>query len=121
MSEPEDRRNEAFEQRARELLSESVTHVDSHIRSRLTQARHAALEAATAQHSPWRRRAALPVGLATAAAITLVAVLAWQQRGVQVPVADMADVDLLADGEAFELLEDDDSFYEWALAQEAGG
>ena len=29
-------------------------------------------------------------------------------------------MELLADGEAFELLEDEDSFYEWAVAEEAG-
>jgi hypothetical protein len=61
------------------------------------------------------------MGLATAAAVTLVAVIAWHQRGAQPVPTDAADIELIADGEAFELLENDDDFYEWAISQEAGG
>jgi hypothetical protein len=117
-----DRETAQFEQRARALLEESVTHVDARVRSRLNQARHAALAQLPESHArQWTRRAALPVGLATAAAVTLVAVLSWHQRPVPVAPDDEAEVELLADGEAFELLEDDGAFYEWALSEEAGG
>jgi hypothetical protein len=61
------------------------------------------------------------MGLATAAAVTLVAVIAWHQQGAQPVPTDAADMELIADGEAFELLENDDAFYEWAISQEAGG
>lgn len=121
MSAPEDRDAVDFERRARALLEESVTHVDARTRSRLNQARQAALaQSPDAKSSRWRSRAAVPVGLATAVAVTLVAVLVWQQRAPKA-APDAADIELLADGEAFELIEDDGAFYEWALSEEAGG
>ena len=121
MSESGDPQDGEFEKRTRALLEESVTHIDGRVRSRLNQARQAALGELAARQPAWRGRAAVPVGLATAAAVTLVAVLAWQQRTPQIVPDDAADMELLADGEAFELLENDDDFYEWALSQEAGG
>ena len=49
----------------------------------------------------------------------MVAVVAWHQK-TPPRLTPAEDMELLADGEAFELLEDEDSFYEWAVAQEAG-
>lgn len=121
MSEPTDQDAE-FERRARELLEEGVTHVDARVRSRLNQARQAALAQLPENRARvWTRRAALPVGLATAAAVAMVAVIAWQRHAIPVAPEDETDVELLADSEAFELLEDDGAFYEWALSEEAGG
>jgi hypothetical protein len=122
MSEPIDRKDADFERRARELLEEGVTHLDARVRSRLNQARHAALAQLPENRTrQWARRAVLPVGFATAAAVTMVAVIGWQQRAVPVAPDDETEVELLADGEAFELLEDDGAFYEWAVSEEAGG
>lgn len=122
MSKPEDRDTAEFERRARALLEESVAHIDGRVRSRLNQARQAALaQSAGTSRSPWRGRAVIPMGLATAAAVTLVAVLAWRQHAPQMASDDDTDVELLADGEAFELLADDGAFYEWAVSEEAGG
>ena len=46
-----------FEVRSRELFQESVDAVDMRMRSRLTQARHAALDAAAgAKRRPWLLR-----------------------------------------------------------------
>lgn len=120
MSTPEDPQDSEFEKRARALLNESVTHVDARVRSRLNQARQAAIaQMPETRESAWRQRA-VPMGLATAAAVTLVAVVAWHQPPAQPPPTDAADMELIADGEAFELLEDDGVFYEWAISQEAG-
>ncbi len=110
----------AFEKRAHDLLEESVAHVDGHARSRLNQARHVALaQLSNSRSSAWRSRAVVPVGVAAAASLAMVAVVAWHQKTP--PATDAGeDIELLADGEAFELLEDDNSFYEWAVAQETG-
>jgi adenylylsulfate kinase-like enzyme len=118
MTTPED--DADFERRARLLLEESTTRVSGNVRSRLNQARHAALAQVSEPRSAnWRNRAVVPAGLATAAVIALVAVVAWHQKTPL--LADVAeDMELLADGETFELLEDDNSFYEWAVAEESG-
>ena len=123
-----------FEERSRATFDDSVGRIDGRVRSRLTQARHAALdELATRQRQPaqgWRSafslRTLVPAG--GMAAVALVAVLLWSGRGpggnpaLPPVVADAAssieDLDLLADHDALSLGADDDpEFYEWAAAQ----
>jgi len=115
-----------FERNARTVLEESVLRVDARTRSRLNQARHAALEAA--QSSPrWRSFTFMPAaGAAVAAA--LLAVMLWQHHPASdVPLIEsthsaVEDLDLLADSEGLELIEGGDgSFYEWAAAQGENG
>ena len=75
MSADESRRNE-FEQRAGAVLGESVTRVDARVRSRLNQARHAALEEiAAGRRSFWRTPVLMPATGAVAAAALVVALL----------------------------------------------
>lgn len=122
-----------FERQSRMVLEESVRRVDGRVRSRLNQARHAALEAAAARRRPvfWRFFTFAPTAGAAAAALLVVMVL-WQ-RGPQVevqqtpPVVSEAhqgeDLELLADGEALDLIQDGDgsgAFYEWAAEQTEG-
>ena len=122
-----------FERNARAVLEESVGRIDGRTRSRLNQARHAALEAAAApRRAFWRRFVVMPAAGAAAAAV-LVAIVLWPREPrpelplLEAPhsVADHAgveDIDLLADGEAMGLMEGEDgSFYEWAVAQADGG
>jgi hypothetical protein len=126
MSAPEDRSE--FERRTRETLEASVTRLDGRIRSRLTQARHAALDEARRRRGFGGRdgwRSWMPAG-ALAAAV-LVAMLLWTGRsGTSLApngelAASFEDIELLADGEAFELAEGQDfEFYEWAVAVESG-
>ncbi|HWZ62227.1 MAG TPA: hypothetical protein VNX02_04345 [Steroidobacteraceae bacterium] len=117
-----------FERSARLVLEESVRRVDARTRSRLNQARHAALEAAgTRRRFAWRGLTLMPA--AGVAAAVLVAFVLWQ-RPVQVsmPVTPDAqhaavaeDVDLLTDNDSIDLMEGwDGSFYEWAAAQSEG-
>jgi hypothetical protein len=121
-----------FERNARTVLEESVRRIDGHTRSRLSQARYAAVEAAAAPRSSfWRSFTLMPA--AGAAAAVLVAVLLWpHHRATELPLiepphsmaehAGVEDIDLLADGEAMALMEGEDgSFYEWAAAQTDGG
>lgn len=120
-----------FERRSRQVLEESVLRVDGRVRSRLNQARQAAVEAASAKRRPvfWRLFTLVPTAGAAAAAL-LVAMVLWH-RGLDgepsIVVADthLSDLDLVADGEGLDLVQDGDgsgSFYEWAADQsEANG
>ena len=120
-----------FERRSRLVLEESVLRIDGHVRSRLNQARHAAVEAASAKRRPlfWRLFTSVPTAGAAAAAL-LVAMVLWHlapDGDPPIVVADthLADLDLVADGEGLDLVQDGDgsgSFYEWAADQsEANG
>jgi hypothetical protein len=121
-----------FERLSRQALEESVLRIDSRVRSRLNQARQAAVEEASVRRRPLFSRffTLVPTAGAAAAAV-LVAMVLWH-RGPQVdfpgpPIESqkVEDLDLLADGDALDLIQDGDgsgSFYEWAADQtEAGG
>jgi anti-sigma-K factor RskA len=112
-----------FERNARVVLEHSVARIDARTRSRLNQARHAALEAAAAPRRAWWRSFTL-MPAAGAAAAVLVAVVLWHRPSVVEPpqlegrTPAVEDLDLLADGEALDLMEGwDGPFYEWAAAQ----
>ena len=100
-----------FERRTREVLEESTARLDGRTLSRLTRARHAALDQA---QRPVRKRWRLyiPAGAAAAA----LAVILWV--GGSRPVAEpgpVDDMDMLADSDAPVFAEGDDlEFYEWA-------
>jgi hypothetical protein len=114
-----------FERNARVVLEESVARIDARTRSRLNQARHAALEAAGARPRTWWRSLTVMPAAGAAAAAMLVAVVLWHREPavVEPPLLEgrtsaVEDMDLLADGEALDLIEEwDGSFYEWAAAQ----
>ena len=116
--------NDRFEARARAVFNEGVERIDGSMRSRLTQARYAAvaeLGKATAWRSPWAPATAV-------AAVTVLAVTLWLQPGgvgegpVMAPaVTALADdFDLLAADEDLDLLHEDLEFYAWATQAEAG-
>jgi len=111
-----------FERNARVVLEQSLSRIDARTRSRLNQARHAALEAAGARRRAWWRSLTLMPTAGAAAAVLVVAVLLWhRQPGGEPAVLEaqhVEDMELLADGEALELLDGwDGPFYEWATAQ----
>ena len=112
-----------FERNARALLAESVQRTDARTRSRLNQARQAALAAAARPQRRWLGGLSL-MPVAGAAAAVVAAVLLWQhQPGGNIGLTDgqhvtVEDMDLLADSEGLDLVEQGDgSFYEWAVAQ----
>lgn len=122
-----------FETRTRATFDASVTQLDGRLRSRLTQARHAALDEFAARRDAgpvarWRLwlqpRALAPAG--ALAAVALVAVVLWtgQGPGGFVSVADagstIEDIELLADNDAMDIGADGDyEFYRWAAAQDS--
>jgi anti-sigma-K factor RskA len=112
-----------FERNARTILEESVQRIDARTRSRLNQARHAALEAAQHRRTRWRSFTLMPAAGVAAVAV-LVAVTLWHRNpGGELPLLEgqhsaMEDIDMLADSEGLDLIQNgDSSFYEWAAAQ----
>jgi hypothetical protein len=113
-----------FEQRARALLEDSVLRIDGRVRSRLNQARHAAIEEASRRPLFWRRFSLMPAASAMAAAV-LVAFVLWPHSHQGDSIIEgghgtVEDLDLLADGDALDLVSDETdggAFYEWAVEQ----
>jgi hypothetical protein len=121
---PNNERLTDFEQHSRVVLEESVLRIDGRIRSRLNQARQAAVAEAAAARRPLFSRFFTLMPTAGAAAALLVAMVLWHGKTqVEPPVAEGArtaveDLDLLADGDGLDLVEEwDGSFYEWAVDQ----
>jgi hypothetical protein len=117
---------DSFEERSRTLFHDSVDGLDFALRSRLTQARHAAIEAASASRRPWFVRLGV---LTPAAGVTAAAVLGaflWLgsplgQHAVTVPdgQSSLEDLEIVASldegsGDAMDMLQDDIEFYDWA-------
>jgi len=111
-----------FERRAGEVLREGADNLDGATRSRLTQARHAAL-AQMGRRGGWLNLRVLVPGGAVAAAL-LVALLLWNGHGPALPGSsgsNLDDMELLADAEAYELSQEPDlEFIEWAAAMGDG-
>jgi hypothetical protein len=111
-----------FERNARTVLAEAVLRVDARTRSRLNQARQAALEAAHRRRPLWRFTL-MPAAGAVAAALLVTVVLWHRAPETQLPTIEgradaTMDMDLLTDKDAIDLLDGwDGSFYEWAAAQ----
>jgi hypothetical protein len=122
----EDRRR-TLEERSRALFHESVGNLDMHTRSRLTQARHAALAAAgAAGRRPWLLRTSVwtPAAGVTAAALLGVALWFGTPLGHHGAMSadnqsNFEDLDIVASsdegsGDVMEMLQDDIDFYDWA-------
>jgi hypothetical protein len=117
-----------FEQRARQLLRDSVEGLPAHTRSRLTRARHAALAARPSWYWGSLRRW-LPAGAGALAAATLAVLFLVGPRGESpgynvLASAGPEDLEMLADSDAVQLGRDEDvdyDFYEWAASEAKGG
>ena len=119
-----DKNNDAFEMRSRALFQDSVDGLDMRIRSRLTQARSMALEAAQHGRRPWLFgwKMWAPAAGVTAAAILGVGLWIGSPIGHQAATlaeSNLEDLDLVAatdegSADAVEMLPDDIDFYEFA-------
>jgi len=117
---------QAFEERSRALFHDSVDGVDMRIRSRLTQARHAAIAAASASRRPWFSRIGMWTPAAGVTAAAVLGAMLWLGSPLDqhaVTVADgqsnLEDLDIVASsdessGDAMDMLQDDIEFYDWA-------
>jgi len=117
--------NEAFEVRSRALFQDSVDGLDMRIRSRLTQARSAALDAADGRR-PWLFgwKMWAPAAGVTAAAILGLGLWIGSPIGHQAATlsdvqSNFEDLDLVAasdegSADAMDMLQDDIDFYDFA-------
>jgi anti-sigma-K factor RskA len=106
-----------LEKRSQEVLEESIARLDGRTRSRLTQARHAALAQLEQPARHWWR-SYVPAG--AAAAVAVLAVVMWSAPLTQQPAANPGeDLELLADSDAPDFMDDSDDFefYEWAAGE----
>ena len=126
-----------FERQLHTLLGESVRRVGGRARSRLNQARQAAI-AEAGRRSHWRvplravewirpRPSWMPAMGAVAGAV-LVAFVLWPHAPQGYPAVEtthttVEDLDLLADRDGMDLMQGsgDGQFYEWAMAQAGQG
>ena len=119
-----ERDNDAFETRSRALFQDSVDGLDMRIRSRLTQARSMALEAASESRRPWLFgwKMWAPAAGVTAAAILALGLWVGSPIGHQAATlaeSNIEDLDLVAatdegSSDAIEMLQDDIDFYDFA-------
>lgn len=103
-----------FEERAKAAFDASVESLDGRTRSALTRARHAALAAAEKSNRVGRWQIWGPVSGVAAAAFVLLVMLtpAWQARQHSESGSPFEDMDIIADTEDLEMLENLD-FYAW--------
>lgn len=106
-----------LEERSRALFQDSVETLDMRTRSRLTQARHAALETAGHRNRFANVRWWAPaVGFSAAAALGVTLWFGSVDR--ELPAAlnqsSLEDLDIVASADEMELLQDDVEFYDWA-------
>jgi hypothetical protein len=116
--------NDAFETRSRALFQDSVDGLDMRIRSRLTQARSMALEAASESRRSWLFgwKMWAPAAGVTAAAILALGLWIGSPIGHQAATlaeSNIEDLDLVAatdegSSDAIEMLQDDIDFYDFA-------
>jgi hypothetical protein len=101
-----------LERKARALFENSVERLDARTRSRLTQARNRALE--EVKHSaPHRRWIWAPAGgVALAAIVAVVLSSGGLRSSPETGALALEDIDIVADSENFEMLEDVE-FYMW--------
>jgi hypothetical protein len=108
-----------MEQHARALLLASAEKLPWSVRSRLTQARHAAVQARNTHRHYWLQRWA-PAGAVAAAALALFVVLApHRTRPVAGPIVAngaLEDIDVLSSDVPLNVDQDVNyEFYEWAV------
>ncbi len=114
-----------FERRTRVLLNDSAARLPAAVRSRLTQARYAALAACGARRPSLARRW-VPAGALAAAALALLLVgVPGGKKSLETPAANagLEDIELLTDSDAVPLNGDQDvdyDFYEWAAGEATG-
>jgi hypothetical protein len=116
---------DSFEERSRALFHDSVDGIDFALRSRLTQARAAAIEAAGVGRRSWFFRLGVLTPAAGVTAAALLGAFLWLGSPLgqhAVTVADgsnLEDLEIVASsedggGDAMDMLQDDIDFYDWA-------
>jgi hypothetical protein len=118
MSEQKSEHERRLEQRTKQLFEESVAGLDAATRSKLTRARHQALEQLAAAKSRGWRWSLVPAGGVAVAAV-MAWLLVWQpppaEPGLQ--TAALGDLEILLGEEDLEMLDQELEFYGWLEEQ----
>jgi hypothetical protein len=101
-----------LERKARALFDESVERLDARTRSKLTQARNRALDEVKKGARQRRWIWAPAGGVALAAIVAVVLSSGGLRSGAEPGTLALEDIDIVADSENFEMLEDVE-FYMW--------
>ena len=105
--------SEEFEKKARELFEDSVERLDARTRSKLTQARNRALDEVK-KGAVRRRWIWAPAGGFALAAVVAVGIVLSSGRTTQPAPTALDDLEIVADQENLDLLQDQDvEFYAW--------
>lgn len=109
---------DGFEQRTKQLFDDGVASLDAATRSRLTRARHRALEELAPAKARWRWSVLPAGGVAVAAALAL---LLFVQPRPQIEAGPQAsslgDLEILFGEEDLQMLDEDIEFYGWLEEQ----
>ncbi len=113
-----------LEQLSRELFDASVANLDARTRSRLNQARQAALDAARGPAAVSPVRWLVPVGSAAALGLVVLTSAQFMRASNEAPVAEEAnvvastvdDLEILTSSDELEMLQDVE-FYAWLETQ----
>lgn len=104
-----------LERRSRAWFDDSVANLDAHTRSRLNQARQAALHAAQ-RPAAVTARWLMPLGSVAALALIAMVSLHFMSGGSTPAVqsgSGMEDMEIVASADNLELLQNDVEFYDW--------
>ena len=108
--------NSDFERRTKRLFDESVSGLDAATRSRLTQARHRALEERSARGRGWAWWL-VPAGTLAATALVAWLVLQPLPANDALQTAQLTDLEILLGEEDLEMLDEELEFYGWLEEQ----
>ncbi len=119
--------NDPLQQRSRELFDTSVANQDARTRSRLNQARQAALDVARGSATATPMRWLVPVGSAAALGLVVLTSVQFMRSGNETPVMEQPnavastvdDLEILTSSDELEMLQDVD-FYAWLETQQEG-
>jgi hypothetical protein len=113
-----DERHSGLELRTKRAFDDSVAALDAATRSRLTEARHRALEELSPQRRESWRTSLLPVGALAATALVAWFVV-WQppSNPAAVQSAQLGDLEILLGEEDLEMLDEEIEFYSWIEEQ----
>ena len=106
-----------FERRAKRAFDDSVAALDAATRSKLTQARHRALEEQVSARDYGWRSSLVPAGTLAATAIVAWLVV-WQTPPTPTPTPDvLPDLEILLGEEDLQMLDEEIEFYGWLEEQ----
>ena len=113
----DDNGDSKLERRAKRAFDDSVAALDAATRSKLTQARHRALEEQASASSRGWRLSLVPAGAIATTALAAWLVLWQQPTPPDVQRAQLGDLEILLGEEDLEMLDEELEFYGWLEEQ----